>query len=192
MNWQKGNPLITQTERFIIRSLTPKDAGPVYTSWWNDPEIQKGFNFKPRGWNQQQAAQHIAKFDNNKKFHLGIFDKQTRKIIGFFAIFPNYVSKVALTNICLGDKSWWGKGVTTEVRAHVLPFIFNVLGMEKVQGEVHGRNLPSIYNYKAMGFTPEAVVREHLISNVGEGRIDAYHFGLLKEEWQEMRKAGKL
>ena len=42
-----------------------------------------------------------------------------------------------------------------------------------------------------MGFTPEAVVREHLISPFG-GRVDAYHFGLLKEEWLEMRKAGKL
>ncbi|MCH8081599.1 MAG: GNAT family N-acetyltransferase [Proteobacteria bacterium] len=191
MNWEPGKPLITQSERFIIRSLSAKDAGPIYTSWWNDAEIQKGFNFKPRGWDQQRAAQHIETFDNRKKFHLGIFEKQTKKIIGFFAIWPNYTKKVALTNICIGDKAWWGKGVTLEVRARLLPFIFNTLGMEKVEGEIHGRNLPSIYNYKAMGFTPEAVVREHLISPFG-GRVDAYHFGLLKEEWLEMRKAGKL
>ena len=191
MKWEPGKPLMTQTERFIIRSLSPKDAGPVYTGWWNDAEIQKGFNFKPRGWSQQRAAQHISQFDNRKKFHLGIFDKQTKKIIGFFAILPNYANKVCLTNICVGDKAWWGKNVTLEVRARLLPFIFNTLGMAKVEGEIHGRNLPSIYNYKAMGFTPEAVVREHLISPFG-GRVDAYHFGLLKEEWLEMRKARKL
>jgi len=191
MSWQMGQPLIMQTERFIVRSLGPKDAGPVYTSWWNDAEIQKGFNFKPRGWDQERAAKHIAQFDNHKKFHLGIFDKQSKKLIGFFAIFPNYTNKVAMTNICLGDRAWWGKNVTYEVRKALLPFIYNMLGMLKVEGVVHGRNLPSIYNYKAMGFTPEAVVHSHLVSPFG-GRVDAYHFGLLKEEWLEMRKAGKL
>lgn len=187
--WQRGQPLQFQTKRFVVRSLFPKDADEVYTSWWNDPEIQAGFNFPARGWNRQRAARHIAQFDNDKKFHLGIFDKQTKQKIGFFAMFPNYVNRVAMTNICLGDKSWWGKGVTLEVRAPMMDFLFGMLGMEKVEGVIHGRNLPSIFNYKAMGFKPEAVVRSHLMSYKGGGeRVDEFHFGLLKEEWLEIRK----
>jgi len=43
MSWQMGQPLIMQTERFIVRSLGPKDAGPVYTSKINIGQSQGSF-----------------------------------------------------------------------------------------------------------------------------------------------------
>jgi len=182
--WRPGQPLRVDTERFFLRSLTPGDAGITYVSWWNDPEVQAGLNFRPRHWDKQRAMQHIAQFDNETKFHLGIFCKETGRIIGFFAAFPNPSTKVAKTNIVIGEKDYWGKRVVQEIRPAMLSFLFEVMGMEKVKGEIQGRNYPSIFNYKKQGFTCEGILRKELVHYSGEGRTDVFIFGLLREEWE--------
>lgn len=186
--WQPGMGLQVETERFVLRSLVPADADEVYTSWWNDAEIQKGFNRLPRHWDRARAAQHIQQFENRDSFHLGIYPKDTGQIIGFFAMFVDHRQKVARTNICIGDKAYWGKNVVLEVRARMLDFLFNRLAMEKVEGEIKGRNFASIFNYKALGFTAEGVRRKQIWAFNG-GRTEIYQFGLLKEEWFAFKQA---
>jgi RimJ/RimL family protein N-acetyltransferase len=188
-DWQPGQPLRIETERFFLRSLTPDDATITYVSWWNDPEVQAGLNSRPRRWDKQRAIQHIAQFDNFKGFHLGIFCRDTGRMIGFFAAFPNPNTKVAKTNVVIGEKDFWGKHVVQEVRPPMLDFLFQVMGMEKVKGEIRGRNYPSIFNYKAMGFTCEGILRKDLVHYSGEGRADVFLFGLLREEWEAQQAA---
>ena len=188
LNWRPGEPLQLETERFRLRSLTPADATPAYVSWWNDPEVQEGLNFAARGWDRQRAIEHISQFNNRTAFHLGIFCKDTDRMIGFFAAFPNLRTRVAITNIVIGEKDFWGKNVVQEVRARMLSFLFEVMGMEKVKGEIKGRNYPSIFNYKAMGFTCEGVLRND-IPRFDGGRTDVFIFGLLRDEWEAMKTA---
>lgn len=189
-NWEPGKPVTIETESYFVRSLTPSDADETYTSWWNDAEIQKGFNNTPRNWDTVRAAQHISTFDNRNRFHLGIFTKKNGKIIGYFAILLEKGGEVASTNVCIGEKEYWGKGVASEIREKVLDFIFGPLGLIKVEGKILGRNLSSIAIYKGLGFKPEGVLRKH-INAVDGGRADIFLFGLLKEEWEEMKKKRK-
>ncbi len=102
-------------------------------------------------------------------------------------MFVNYSELVAYTNVCIGDREYWGKDVAREVRWRMLDFLFNRLEMEKVEGEIMGRNLPSIFNYKVLGFTAEGIRRKQ-INAVGGGRADIYHFGILKNEWFAFKK----
>ena len=183
MDWRPGEPLLLETERFRLRSLTPEDATRTYIGWWNDPQVQEGLNFPARGWGLQHAVKHILQFDNRTRFHLGIFCKETDRMIGFFAAFPNLKTLVAKTNIVIGEKDWWGKNVVQEVRGRMLSFLFEVMEMEKVKGEIQGRNYASIFNYKAMGFTCEGVLRNELLHFDG-GRTDLFIFGLLRDEWK--------
>lgn len=189
LGWVPGQPLRIDTERFTLRSLTPADATVTYVSWWNDPEVQAGLNFLPRHWDRQRAMQHIAQFDNRTGFHLGIFCKDTGRLIGFFAAFPNPNTKVAKTNVVIGEKDYWGKGVVQEIRPPMLTFLFAGMGMEKVKGEIQGRNYPSIFNYKKQGFTCEGILRKELVHYSGEGRTDVFIFGLLREEWEAQQAA---
>ena len=70
----------------------------------------------------------------------------------------------------------------------MLDFIFGELDVVKVKGEVFGRNLPSIFNYQALGFTSEGILREELL-HFEKGRVDKYVFGLLKAEWENSKKS---
>lgn len=181
-NWLPGQPVRLESERFLIRSLTPQDATDTYVSWWNDTEIQHDLNLPPRNWGRDQAQKHIARFDNRTAFHLGIFPKGEQLPVGFFTINANQHTRVAVTNVVIGNKSFWGKKVPLEVRGRLLPFIFNRLEMLKVKGTIHGRNLPSIFNYEAMGFRCEGILRSEL-PGIDGGRADIYIYGLLRDEW---------
>lgn len=187
-HWRPGELLRVETDRFFLRSLTPDDATEAYVSWWNDPEIQEGLNAPARGWDRQRAIKHISQFDNKTRFHLGIFCKNTNKMIGFFAVFVEQGRKVAKTNVVIGDKDYWGRRVVHEVRARMLDFLFDVLKMEKVKGEIYGRNIGSIFNYKELGFTSEGILRKE-INHFSGGRADVYLFGLLRDEWKARRSA---
>jgi acyl carrier protein len=72
----------------------------------------------------------------------------------------------------------------------MLGFIFSILGMEKVESKIIGRNFSSIFNNKVLGYSSEGIVRKHAPS-VDGGRADTYLYGLLKEEWQDLDKGKK-
>jgi len=179
--WEPGQPVGMKTERFVLRSLVPKDASDIYVSWWNDAEIQQGFGAGPRGWSKEDAQRHIARFNNKTSFHLGIFLPGDTLPLGFFAVFLER-QKLARTNILIGNKDYWGKDVALEVRTRVLNFLFRRLGVEKVYGKIHGRNYASMYNYTALGFTAEGVQRSHIDGPDGE-RLDVMLYGILRDEW---------
>lgn len=185
-NWRPGQPIRFETPRFYLRSLRPQDANEEYVSWWNDPEIQRGFGSSPRNFDRAKASRHIATFNNRNKFHLGIFSKKNDKMIGFFTIVFQ-PGKVAATNICVGNKSYWGEDILLEIKTVALEFVFGVMNMEKAESRIYGRNLSSIYTNKVMGFKPEAVVRKHVPGPEGK-RLDVYVFGLLKDEWPEAKQ----
>ena len=50
--------------------------------------------------------------------------------------------------------------------------------------------MSSIFNYQAMGFTCEAVLREQMTSVNGEERLDQLMFGLLRSEWAAQQDEG--
>ena len=124
---------------------------------------------------------HVARFDNRNSFHLGIFAKSDDVLIGFFAMFIES-HKIARTNIVIGDKAYWGKGVPMEVRRKGLEVLFDRFKVDKVYGRLHARNYASIFNYKALDFTCEGILRHHEMGPDGKRR-DMLIFGLLREEW---------
>ena len=180
-DWKRGQRVRLDTERFTVRSLTVSDASEAYISWWNDEEVQAGLGTEPRGWGKQQAQRHIAKFNNARAFHLGIFRSEDDLPIGFIAVFVE-LPGIVKTNTVIGDKAFWGQGVVLEVRDRVLQFAFEELEALKVVGQVDGRNFSSIFNYKAQGFKTEGVLRQQLPNPDGT-RHDQILFGLLKQEW---------
>ena len=91
----------------------------------------------------------------------------------------------------IGERDYWGQNVVIETRRVLLEFLFNTVGVHKVVGRPHGRNFSSIFNYKAMGFVCESVLREQMRSiQEGHDRLDQLTFGLLKAEWDTRKAEG--
>jgi len=162
--------------------MREEDITDRYIAWAKDPELMENLNAPARAINRTQLRRYIKTFDNKTKFHLGVFSKESGVHIGFFTVFVDAKNRSAQTNVVIGDRDYWGKGVVLETRGAIIDFLFDVIGVAKIWGTPFERNFPSIFNYKAQGFTCEGVLRKHVV-NVKGKRVDQYIFGLLREEW---------
>jgi len=180
--WRPGQPYNFETECFYIRTLTPDDVNEDYLGWWNDAEIQRGFGFPPRNWTMENALEHVRQFNNRDKFHFGIFIKGSNELIGFYTAFYEPDLGIAIPNICIGNKAYWGKKTGTEVGLAFFDFGFNVLGARKAEGRVKGDNPASIALLKLSGFKKEGQLRGRAKGADGAW-VDLHIYGLFREEW---------
>ena len=183
MSWQPGALLELSTPRFVVRTLTREDVGEDLVSWLAEPEFMLGLNLPWRRLSRAQVVRFVLDFDNQTRFFLGIFERGSAAALGFYTVQIDARNACAETAVVVGDRAWWGRDVVRETRAALLQWLFTDGAMHKVLGRPHGRNVASIYNYKALGFRCEAVLREQLLAVDGSTRLDQLVFGLLRSEW---------
>lgn len=191
MAWSPGSLLEIETERFILRSVTREDIDDDFIAWFADPEITLGLNMPARRMTRVQHVAYAMNHDNQASFMILVFDKVSGDKVGMFTISYQKLHRVAETAVVIGNKSYWGQNVVVEARSALLKFIFEELNAHKAIGRPHGRNMSSIFNYKVMGFTCEAVLREAMTDASGEGRLDQLIFGLLRSDWKARQTEGK-
>src|SRR5690242_1164153 len=187
----QGRPVLLQTKRFKLRTLTPNDASERWINWLKDPEVMGPLNTPVRAWTTDQLKSYIAGGDNNRRYMIGIFDLAGQGQIGFFRLEVEPFHRRVVFNVVIGEKSWWGKGVINETREALLDEFFNYRGIEKVAGMPFVGNFPAVFNYKAQGWHHEGTMRGHCISTSGGPRLDQYQFGLTKDDWLAFKKKNR-
>jgi ribosomal-protein-alanine N-acetyltransferase len=185
--WQPGALLRLETPRFIVRSMTREDVTDTFIGWLADPEVMLGLNLPRRRLSRSQAVRWVLGFDNRVRFCLGLHVRRDGPQIGFFTVDCDLKNRCGETSVVIGDRSFWGRNVVIETRSSLLDFLFEEMDLHKVTGKPHGRNFASIYNYKALGFTCEAVLREQLCSIQDGTRLDQLIFGMLRSAWRARR-----
>ena len=184
MQRPRGRPIKLETERFVVRSSTPADASERWCDWSGDPEIMGPLNVPARRMTKLDLQRYIANFDDDNAYLISVFTKAMSQQAGFFMVETNKQHATANFNLVIGDKQYWGKGVVNEVRAALLDEFFTHRGIEKAYGTPLARNFPAVFNYKAQGWKLEGVLRGQCKSIVDGSRLDQYHFGMLKTDWQ--------
>ncbi len=188
MNWSPGELVELESEKYILRSLTPGDLTDQFVSWFGDRDVME-FVDLPFNLNLEKTTEMVARYDNRKNFILGIFLKEDGSCIGYHHAYCNELGRNARIAVVIGDKDFWGKGVILETRPILLDFLFNTLSLHKVYGAVFARNLPAVFNYKTLGFRCEGVLKEECPDNKG-GWHDIYRFAMFDREWGELKKKG--
>lgn len=122
----------------------------------------------------------VRAFNKNGVFYL-IHPHDNEKI-GFFNLHLPKKGVYAETAIALGDRSWWGRGVTLELREAVTNYVFNETDLEKVIGRPSERNIASIFTYKKLGF-------EHVDTKQSKHprRESTLIFEMKKDKWNGRR-----
>lgn len=187
MNWTPGSLLKFETERLVLHTMAREDVTDDFRSWMADPEVMVGLNLPRQRLTRSQAVRWVLNHDNRKSHIIIVVDKASDTAIGFFTITIDASHMTAETAVVIGKRDFWGKNVVIEARTALMTFLFETVGVHKVMGRPHGRNFSSIFNYKAMGFSCEAVLREQMRAIDGKGRLDQLVFGLLKSEWDAAR-----
>lgn len=186
MSWQPGQDFALGSPRFRLRPLRESDLDEGFLAWWADPEIAAGLNQAPQRLTRARARAFVRNGDNQRRFTLGIFTRETRELIGVYFVKHDPRHRASELNVVIGDKAYWGQGTVLETRRVLIAFLFRYLGAEKVYGRPSARNVASVFNYKAQGFRCEGILKAQLASPDG-GRLDQYIFGLTRAEWQQQR-----
>ena len=77
----------------------------------------------------------------------------------------NWLSRVALVEIMIGDKDYLDKGYGTDAMKTLISFIFDSMNINKVRLSTFSFNERAIKSYKKCGFTVEGVLKNEIFKD---------------------------
>lgn len=131
-----------ETERLLLRPLTPEDAPMMYANWANDPDVTRWLRWEPHK-NVDETRELLAAwallYPNGDYYQWAIVEKSTRQVFGSIGVFTSssaeperdpwpgfdHTNGVWEVGYCIG-KAWWNKGFTTEALKAVVEYWFKI------------------------------------------------------------------
>ena len=83
---------IIETERLILRRLTPEDAEMMYQNWASDPEVTRWLRWEPHkspAETHELLAAWALLYPNGDYYEWGIVEKTTGQVFGTIGIFTS-------------------------------------------------------------------------------------------------------
>jgi RimJ/RimL family protein N-acetyltransferase len=177
--------IILQNERVLLRPLQLADEEYLLPFVIAEPTTWKYSLNGPKDEASMKnyIATAVQNRNDNKEYPFIIFDKKTNAYGGCTRF---YDIQQAYKTTQLGF-TWYGEkfrrtGLNRNCKLLLFSFAFEEWGMERVELRADVRNEKSINAMKAIGCTPEGILRSHLPNNEG-GRRDSIVLSILKEEW---------
>ncbi len=160
-----------------------------YLSWLNDKEVTK----------------LIASQELQKEKDLSFIDKSFARFTsenckGFFIFYkPDQIfigtaklDKISQYNfsaedgILIGNKKYWGMGLSKKVYKLLLLHAFNDLNLRKIIGGCNENNLPMVKTFQSLGYQLEGRLRK--VDFIDDNFSDHFYFGIFKEEFFKHNK----
>jgi len=142
------------TERFFLRELTEDDATERYLSWFGDYNTKKFILSAANTTSLLFLRQYILDRINRKDIlFLGIFEKKSGLHIGNIKYEPvNSNLGYTIMGILIGDYSFRGKGVSSEVLKATATWLNAHRQIEQILLGVSKDNIGAIRSYEKTGF----------------------------------------
>ena len=155
-------------EKICLRAYKEDDI-PIATKFINDKELKKllvtNIPFPMTYWEEHDWIKS-QNSNNNGCYNFAIEDIKTNKYIGGCGIQDvNWLSRVALVGIMIGDKDYWDKGYGTDAMKTLINFIFDNMNINKIRLSTFSFNERAIKSYKKCGFTVEGVLKNEIFKD---------------------------
>jgi RimJ/RimL family protein N-acetyltransferase len=176
------NPFIIG-ERIYLRPLEPAQDNHLYSTWLNDEEIRRWFSIYPtsdtRG---KERLENLYK--DFKHIIFGVTLKSDNRLIGLVGLKDiNYINQSAEFYNIIGDRSFWGKGYSTEATKLMIRYGFLELNLNRIQTQDMEENIGGWRSDEKVGFKYEGTLRE-AIPRFGKFQ-DVRVYSILKSEFLE-------
>lgn len=180
-----------ETQRLILRKFRAEDAQAMFNNWASDDEVTKFMT-----WRTYRDIDNVKSYIdylqnnymNNQFYDWAIEFKEIGQPIGSIgAVNINENTQLVHVGYCIG-RSWWHMGITSEAFAAVIKFMFEEVGVNRVESR-HDPNNPN--SGKVMlkcGLKYEGTLRQSDLNN--QGICDAAWYGILREEYFAKGKIG--
>lgn len=172
-----------ETERLILRPFRLDDAESMYENWAKDPEVTKFLTWQ--SYSSVETANKILsiwtkEYEKKDFYQWAIELKELGQPIGSISVVEQKEKEqLAQIGYCIG-KAWWGQGITAEALKAVMDFLFDEVGMNRVEAMHDARNPNSGKVMVKCGMTYEGKRRQAVWSNAGIG--DECCYAMLRSE----------
>lgn len=170
-----------ETPNHIIRTVERADANESWTKWTLDPVAARQLNSRPAEMSMEQLHAYIARFNRVTSHLLGIFEKETGRLVGIRSIYVNFATKEFFDNILIGEVDARGKRARTESTDAILPFFFEELGLESSLCTILADNTHMLEIVARKGWVQE---RSEMKPSAAGGMIEVRLFRLTRETWR--------
>lgn len=178
-------PVVLENERVLLRPLQADDYQHLLPYALQEPDLWKFSPISAAGADGMKAYIDTAlqQREKNIEYPFIVFDKQAGACAGstrFYDIQPvNAAAQLGYT--------WYGSafqrtGLNRHCKLLLLQFAFEQWGLERLEFRADAANEPSINAMKAIGCTPEGILRSHLHTFTGRRRSSMV-LSILKDEW---------
>ena len=172
-----------ETERTLIRIVGPDDL-PDLLEINSSDEVTRYVPYKT--W--VTAADSHAWLERMERLQAGgdtlqlvIALRDTGQVIGACLLFAfDAASSRAEIGYVLG-RQYWGRGYMHEAIGAVMRFVFERLGLRRLEATIDPRNAASLKLVQRLGFASEGLRRQRVLMK--GTLVDQSLFGCLREDW---------
>ena len=174
-----------ETERLILRKATQEDCEPMFNNWANDPCVTKYLTWEPYENAEQLRSTYIQYLldngDDPAFYNWMIVLKESGELVGGIGVnrIREDIDEVEV-GYCLGH-AWWHKGIMTEAFTRVIRFLFEEVGVNRINATHDPRNPHSGMVMQKCGLQYEGTLRQ--ASRNTQGICDECCYGILKEDY---------
>lgn len=178
----KIKPITLHTERFTLERVTYRQLARKTFAWSNDAELMYLLGQPSTAWTWRKWLKTFRPLRAERGICWLIYPNGSDDLIGYHSVLFTK-NNVGQLTVVIKDRDWWGKQLVIETRSAIFDYIFNKTQCHRLVGMPLARNMPSIFNYQALGFTTEGVLRKHTMDYERDEMTDIVIFGILREEW---------
>ena len=172
---------ILHTPRLTLRRITANDTETAFRNWMSDEEVTRYLT-----WPAHSSAEISAMIVNEwiasysrEDFYQWVIEFE-REVIGTISVVDhNDDLEKAEIGYCIG-KNWWHRGITSEALAAVIAYLFDEVGMQRIEARHDPRNPHSGAVMRKCGMKFEGTLRRSDRNN--QGICDASIYAILSDE----------
>lgn len=179
---------ILETQRLILRRFSVYDAEDMYKNWASDPEVTKHLTwptYKSADDAVDTLNEWVSHYSENDFYHWAITVKENGdEPIGSIGVVKNDDrTEMAHMGYCIA-KNWWGQGITAEALAAIINYLFEKVGINRIESCHDPENPNSGRVMVKCGMAYEGTMRQGGWSNY-KGICDYAVYSILKSEYKK-------
>lgn len=173
-----------ETSEITLRKIEKTDLDNLYSIYSNENlfKYRPGLVKKNKSTVENMISHFERYFGKNKTIFLGICNnKDLKRIIGIAEIFDFDETVNMVTIGYTLNEDYWGQGFATKTVKALLNYLFNTIGVNRVQAFVMPSNIKSKNVLERNRFLKEGTIRQGT-AWTGKGVIDLDLYSFLKSD----------
>lgn len=167
---QHKGTVTLETPRLILRRYRPDDAGDMYRNWAQSEAVTEFLTWPPYR-SVTQAEDYIRSvidsYDDPARYIWVIEDKESCQAVGSIdAVELREDIACATIGYCIGER-YWGRGMMTEAFGAVIRYLFDEVGVNRIEAAHDVRNPASGRVMEKCGLRCEGTLRQAGRNNQG-------------------------